>query len=385
MSRIIRYAAFALLPCACGEAGEADSAHIVIDPDQIAWESPRGDLWGVLDVVERDSLVWVLTSADPFVRGFRRGVEVAAFGRRGDGPDELRSALKLVDRGAVGEITVWDAGARLYRTFSEAGTVVAASDAGPLGTVRDDIDVVTFGDPLRVAAAAGGTVRAEYDGVVSWGAAIWSGRLALYDDDGVVGPLVDFTELPGASHEDLSARSILVPVPLWDVCPDDRIALLDPLARNLYLVGSGWETRDSVSVPWEVRPLTIEDRLAYVRAQMEAELQGQELGVEIQPMLEQAEEMTRDQFAPSTPVGVDIRCAPGRVWIQEFDGESDPLGRGRHWRTVALAGSEPTFTRVTLPGGFRPYRISDSRMLGVVTDTLGLQSVAGIRLPPALR
>lgn len=385
MSKVIRFAILALLPCACEEAEDADSGHIVIDPDQMAWESPRGDLWGVVDVLQRDSHVWVLTSADPFVRGFGEGAEVAAFGRVGDGPNELRSALKLVDRGGGGEITLWDAGARLYRTFSAAGTLVAAWDAGRLGTVRGDIGVVTFGDPLRVASATEGTVRVEYGGVVSWGPALWTGRLARFDDDGGVEPLVDFAELQGAPHEEPGGRDMLAPVPLWDVCPDDRIALLDPNARHLHLFGRDWETRDSLSVSWELGPLTREDRLAYLRGQMEAESRDQQLNVDIEPMVERAEALSRDRFAQSAPLGVDIRCARGRVWIQEFDGRSDPLGRGRHWRTVSLAGQEPMISRVTLPGGFRPYRISDSRMLGVVTDTLGLQTVAAIELPPALR
>ena len=118
-------------------------------------------------------------------------------------------------------------------------------------------------------------------------------------------------------------------MPLWDVCPDDRIALLDPMARHLYLVGASWETRDSLAVPWEVRPLTRDDRLGYLRGQMEAELQGQQAGPEVLAMWERAEAGSRDQFAPSTPLGVALRCAAGRVWIQEFDGESHSLGLGR--------------------------------------------------------
>ncbi len=380
-----RSAMLPLLLCSCDGARDAEPATIGIDPDQMAWESPRGDLWDIVDVVETDSLVWVLTTADPLVHGFRQGVEVVAFGRHGDGPNEVRSALALVDGGAVGEITLWDAAARLYRTFSATGTLVSTWDAGRLGTVRGDIDVVTFGDPLRVATATEGTVRAEYREAVNSAAAVWSGRLARFDDDGSVEHVVDFMELRGAPHEDQRAGTILSAVPLWDVCPDDRIALLDPIARHLYLVGASWETRDSLLVPWEGKPLTRDDRLAYLRGQMEAELQGRQVGSEIQPMLEQAEAGSRDQFAPTTPLGVDLRCATGRVWIQEFDGGSHPLGQGRRWRTIALAAEEPRYSRVTLPGGFRPYRISDSRMLGVVTDSLGLQRVASIQLPSALR
>ncbi|MYC99384.1 MAG: hypothetical protein F4X13_08970 [Gammaproteobacteria bacterium] len=382
---ISRSAMLPLLLCSCEGTGGAEPVTIGIDPDQMAWESPPGDLWDIADAMERDGLVWVLTSAEPLLHGFRSGVEVFAFGRHGDGPNEVRSALALVDRGAMGEITLWDGAARLYRTFSVTGPLVSTWDAGRLGTVRGDIDIVTFGDPLRVATTTEGTVRAEYREAVSSAPDLWTGRLARFDVDGGVEHVVDFMELRGAPRDDQSAGSILAPVPLWDVCPDDRIALLDPTARHVYLVGASWEIRDSLAVPWGVRPLTREDRMGYLRGQMEAELQGQQVGPEIQPMLDRAEAGSRNQFAPSTPLGVDLRCASGRVWIQEFDGESPPLGHGRLWWTITLAGQEPQYSRVILPGGFRPYRISDSRMLGVVTDTLGLQRVASIELPPALR
>lgn len=386
MRKIVsRSAILPLLLCSCDGARDADPSTIGIDTDQMAWESPAGHLWGIADVMDKDSLVWVLTSADPLVHGFRHGVEVVAFGRHGDGPNEVRSALALVDRGAVGEITLWDAAARLHRTFSAAGTLVATWDAGRLGTVRGDIDIVTFGDPLRVATTKEGTVRAEYRQAVTSASDLWTGRLVRFDFDGSVEHVVHFLDLRGAPPEDQGAGSLLAPVPLWDVCPDDRIALLDPMARHLYLVGASWETRDSLAVPWEVRPLTRDDRLGYLRGQMEAELQGQQVGPEVLAMLERAEAGSRDQFAPSTPLGVDLRCAARRVWIQEFDGGSHSLGLGHRWRTIALAGQEPVYSQVTLPMGFTPYRISDSRMLGVVTDTLGLQRVASIPLPSALR
>lgn len=374
------------LLCSCSGPHDADSANIQIDSDQLTWESPHGDLWGIVDVLARDGIVWVLTSSDPFVHGFQRGAEVVSFGRRGDGPNELRSARALVDQGGGGQITVWDAASRLHRTFSSTGSLVSTRDAGRLGSVREDIGVVTFGDALRVAATMEGTVRAEYRGAVESGGDLWTGRLARIDDEGGFEYVVDFADLRGAMHLDRGVGSVLVPVPLWDLCPDDRIALLDPIDRHLYLVGSRWEERDSVSVPWEVRPITRTERLAYLRGQMEAELQGQQVDdSEIRLMLERAEAGSRDQFATSTPLGVDIRCAEGRVWIQEFDSSAHPLGLGRRWRTIVFAGDAPVYSQVTLPPGFRPFRISESRMLGVVTDSMGLQQVASIPVPSSLR
>ena len=372
------------LVVSCGQPGSADPGTIGIDVDQLTWQS-GGDLWGIADVLERDGTVWVLSSAAPFVHGLREGAEVVTFGDQGEGPDELRSARALVATGDASQVTVWDSGSRLYRTFSGDGQLVSTREARPIGRVRGDIDVVTFGAPLRVAATPAGIVRAEFPGEVSWGNNVWTGRLVRADADGGAEAVVDLADLPGASQVDPEQRTLLGPVPVWDACPDGRIALLDPVARQLYLVASTWEERDSVPVPWEVEPITRSHRLAYLSNQIKAELQGQSMDEsEMQAMVEGVEEASRDMFAPSAPAGVDVKCSADRVWIQEFDGAAHPLGLGRRWRTIGLAGSAPTFSQVVLPAGFRPYRISESEMLGVVTDSLDLQRVAGIRLPSPL-
>ena len=372
------------LVVSCGQPGSADPGPISIDVDQLTWQS-GGDLWGIADVLERDGTVWVLSSAAPFVHGLREGAEVVTFGDQGEGPDELRSARALVATGDASQVTVWDSGSRLYRTFSGDGQLVSTREARPIGRVRGDIDVVTFGAPLRVAATAAGIVRADFPGEVSWGNNVWTGRLVRADADGGAEAVIDFADLPGASQVDPEQRTLLGPVPVWDACPDGRIALLDPVARQLYLMASTWEERDSVSGPWEVEPITRSHRLAYLSNQIKAELQGQSMDEsEMQAMVEGVEEASRDMFAPSAPAGVDVKCSADRVWIQEFDGTSHPLGLGRRWRTIDLAGSAPAFSQVVLPAGFRPYRISESEMLGVVTDSLDLQRVAGVRLPSPL-
>ena len=167
-----------LLVAGCAEGRSTDPMSISIEFDQVTWQSPEGAFWGIADVLERDGVIWVLSPVDPFVHGLRSGAEVAAFGRQGDGPGEFRSATALLPIGDAGQITIWDAASRLYRTFSHEGLPVSAREAGALGTVRGNIDVVTFGDPLRVAATAkGGTVKAEFPGAVMWGSDLWTATL----------------------------------------------------------------------------------------------------------------------------------------------------------------------------------------------------------------
>lgn len=379
--------ALTLLVAGCVDGRTTDHMSISIESDQLAWQSPDGAFWGISDVLERDGVIWVLSPVDPFVHGLRSGAEVAAFGRQGDGPGEFRSARALLPIGDVGQITVWDAASRRYRTFSAEGLPISTREAGSVGTVRGDIDVVTFGDPLRVAATAeGGTVRAEFASAVMWGNDLWTAKLVRSAAGDKVQHLVDFRDLRGASHEDLRTRSFLVPVPLWDACPDGSVVVLDPLARFLYRVESGWEQRDSLFVPWDVRPLSRSDRLSYLSGQMKAELQGRQLeSGEMEAMLARAEQGSRDQFPASAPLAVDIKCSEGRVWMQEYDGAAHPLGLGRRWRTISLTGYTAAYSEVILPAAFRLFRVSESRLLGVVTDDLDLQRIASIPLPQSLR
>ncbi len=379
--------ALTLLVAGCAEGRSSDPTLISIDSNQVTWQSPEGAFWGITDVLERDGVIWVLSPVDPFVHGLRSGAEVAAFGSQGDGPGEFRSARALLPIGDAGQITIWDAASRLYRTFSHEGLPVSAREAGALGTVRGDIDVVTFGDPLRMAATAkGGTVKAEFPGAVMWGSDLWTARLVRSEAGSKVQRLVDFGDLRGASHEDLRTRSVLVPVPLWDACPDGSVVVLDPMARFLYRIESSWEERDSLFVPWDVRPLSRSDRLNHLSGQMKAELQGQRVeSSEMEAMLARAEEGSRDQFPASAPLAVDIKCSEGRVWMQEYDGAAHPLGFGRKWRTVSLAGSTSAYSDVILPPAFQLFRVSNPHLLGVVTEDMDLQRVASIPLPQSLR
>ena len=372
-----------LVTSACRESDDTDVMAVHIGSAAMTWESPPGSFWEIRDVLRKDGTVWVLTSGEPFVHGLRNGTEIITFGSRGEGPHELRSAWAFPgDYSGAGTITVWDAQARLYRTFSNDGLQVSARAARSIGTVRMDIDVVTFGDPMRMSARKEHVVRTEYDNMVASGNDLWTGGLIRADGDGRVETVIDFGELRGASQRD-KAREMLVPVPLWDECYDGRIALLDPVARFVYMVGASWEARDSLWIPWEGKSLSRAERLGYLLHHAEAEFRGQSEAIpsEIEAMVANAEQALRDDFPSEAPVGVDIRCAPGRVWIQEFDGGAHPLGFGRSWWTVSTTGIPPIYSRVVLPVRFRPHSISGPQMLGIVTDSLGLQRVASIRLP----
>ena len=70
--------------------------------------------------------------------------------------------------------------------------------------------------------------------------------------------------------------ALLVPVPLWDGCPDGRIAVLDPIARTLFFLdpaNARPEARDAIALPWRSAALGRGVRLAYMTSRIRSGVQ----------------------------------------------------------------------------------------------------------------
>ena len=382
-------------PSCAGERTE-DVSLFEIGAQSMTLLSPAdGSLWDVKDVLEVDGVFWVLKAAPPFLHGFdASGEPVAIFGTAGEGPGELRYPRALWSGEAAGAVTVWDAGSTAALTFSADGMLLSSQRMPRLGGMRADIETVTFGNPFRLSREAGTTVLGQFESGVTHGSDLWRGKLVRVadsrpDDQGIpVGDIVvDFAaELAGAAEQPSPQAPGLVPVPLWDGCPDGRIAVLDPIAPALHLFGPGEGEAEVIQLYWEPAALRRTDKFSYLRFQIEAEARGEGAdAATIDRVTESAFAQAEDFFPTEAPAGVDLKCARGRVWIQEFDGDSHPLGYGPHWRTISLDGSAIRFARVSFPPGFQPVRVSGLKMLGVVTDSVSLQRLAQVELPPELR
>ena len=375
---------------ACGGTQTYEMQTIEYGAESIEWVSPPADgqLWGTKDVLVTDGTTWVLTSSEPFLHVFRDGARIGALGMSGPGPNEMRAPeALLVGSDTGGPVTVWDPGSERYLTYpshstSSSPTARAAARLG--GLIRSDIARATFGDPYHIATGMGYIVAASYRDGVMGGGDLWRGQLHRFAGIGDSGePWIDLVDLPGAA-EATSRDAVLGPVPLWDGCPDGRIALMDPIAGMLYLVSSDWETRDSIPLAWPTRPLRHSERIGYLVAQFRHEIGDTDITErEILAQVTSLEREARQMFSVDAPLGVDLKCGAGRVWVQEFDGTVNPLGFGLAWRTISLNGQRASI-RVTLPAGFTLHRIFGSKILGVVTDSLGLERIATISLPPAL-
>ena len=366
---------------------DTSPVEVEIAPSALTTFQEGEELWGVRDIIESGDVIWVLTAAAPFLRAYdRSGRMLADFGKSGDGPRELRNPWILSAATSSGGVVAWDLATRRRSLFDAKGNFVTSTATSiTRESVRADIRSGTFGDPFRVAEDDTGVWAASYPGGIRRGDDFWSGKIVRHAP-GDVEPtvVVDFAvNLPGATSR-VPAMG-LAPVPLWDRCADGVVAVLDPVDRSLHLYRPGGTRDRQIALPWTGRPLSHEERLGYVRAMMRNETQGtnvtdDEIERAAADMLEQA----GDHLPEATPIGIDLRCSPGRIWIQEFDGSSHPLGYGRTWMTVALDDAGPQFQRVLFPDGFTPYRLTDSVAVGVVTDSMELQRVAVVRLAAAL-
>ena len=390
MKRLLHWCAIpaVVMGSSCDRGTDLDWPVIPIGPLSLTVVSAAEDpLWEVRDVVAHDGTIWALTASAPYVHGFAASGELTSrFGISGEGPGEFRFPSAVWPGKTPGSLTVWDPGSFSALTFSGYGALLSSVHAPVLGAIRSDIASVTFGDPFRAVRVPGGLVTARYESGVNHGTDLWNGRLVrIPDDGGDPQVLIDFaTELPGAAMR--PAGSLLVPVPLWDGCPDGRIAVLDPVARTLLMLNADGGVRDAFALPWETAPLDGETRIAYMTARVRSEVEdGSASEAEIVSYATEAARTAAEMFPVEEPLGVDLKCAPNTVWIQEFDAVSHPLGQGPLWRTVNFDGETPTFSRVAFPPDFNPYRITEMLAIGVLLDAVGLQRVATVSLPLSAR
>ncbi len=382
-------------PSCAGERPEGLPLFEIGEQSMTLLSPDDGSLWDVRDALEIDGVFWVLKASPPFLHGFdANGERVATFGAAGEGPGELRFPRALWAGEAEGSVTIWDAGSTAALTFSMDGRLLSTRRMPRLGGMRADIETVTFGDPFRLFRKEGATVVGRFESGVTHGSDLWRGKLVRVADEGRDDPgilagevVVDYMEeLSGAAEGPSSPAPGLASVPLWDGCPDGRLAVLDPVALTLHLFGPGEGEAETIQLPWQPASLRRIDKFSYIRFQVAAEARGDGAdAAAIDRAAESAFAGAEDFFPAEAPAGVDLKCAPGRVWIQEFDGDSHPLGYGPYWRVVSLGGTEPRFARIAFPPGFLPERIAESRALGVLTDSVSIQRLAQVELPPQLR
>ncbi len=374
-------ACLSLLAIGCGtDAANFDTGPRIVEMSEIQVPAAGPQFVAVRDMAVGEGTVWILDNAEPFLTrvsvtdgGSRQ------FGRRGEGPGELRSpqavqtvaGLEDMDGGTGDGIWVWDIGNHRVSTFDADGTFRDSEPLDENGPIRarSDIRTVSYIDPFRVRSSGGDVLFASTPERIDRTSDV--GKSSLQRTDPSLAPGATLVQL--ADHMAAEPGQVLewVSVPLWDVC-DGTVVLWSPAAsRVVWLDMDGTEVA-SAPVELDPGPVTTQDMEAYLRwmARLELGPDFESAGIDFAAMAQASGE----QFASQRPVATDIRCeAGGAAWLRLFDTSVDPVGRGQSWLRVSGQGES---RRYTFPSQFVPMVFTADGAYGALEVPEGYQQLA---------
>jgi hypothetical protein len=368
--------------CAAGPAGK----EYVLDTGPATATVMDTLLFGVRDVsVTADGDVWVLSRHEPFIRRFRAGQLVASFGRSGEGPGEFRAPWSFVGGDRLIPPRVFDPGTRLIIRLDSAGReLTRASFRTTWGFVRSDIEDVSYGQVFRALSISDTElVSLVYLADVGTTRDLRRSALVRFRADGTpLDTVVSFRVLFGSQAEGSTPRW-LVTIPLVAACDDGTTAVYDGMAPEIRGYGRGAQPVWRLAMPARMargRGLPAADLERYVRHRVLGELlENQGDTSRLEPLVGQQLRGGRSLYASTAPPVVALLCDPqGRVWLQEFDTRDDALGKGRMWTVIGRRG---TSAMVRVPAGFTPLRFQQGTLIGIVRDSLGVETVGTVTIP----
>lgn len=316
---------------------------------------------------------WVLANAEPFVRRYdRAGLLVARHGRKGRGPtDMIRPWLFVGSPGDETPPLIWDVGRKVLISVDTLGQVsVVGSLVGALGPVRNDIETVTFGNPFQARSDGRSIVFAQYAGEIS--NTIHLARPTVFrlrSDSGTVDTIVSVRQSAEGNRPKGIAMS-LVPIPLWDLCPDSTIAFLDAGGAVVYRIGVSGDTVSTAALPAAdrmPRPFALDAVERHVRHLLVNEFLS--FGRDTATVGAEAQRIARDfraDYPEHEPAFVRLVCdTEARVWLQRFSLATNPVGYGSSWLILDGSGRSRS---VSLPPGFSPVQILAGEAIGLMED-----------------
>lgn len=372
--------------CAPGPAGSEP----VLDTGPATATVTDTLLFGIRDVaVTADGDLWVLSRHDPFVRRFTAGRLVAAFGRQGEGPGEFRTPWSFVRGDLRIPPRVVDPGGRLIIRLDTAGRELARSSFRTTwGFVRSDIEDVSYGQVFRAfSISETELVSLVYLGDVGTTRDLRRSALVRFTANGTpLDTVVSFQNLFGSQTDRSSARW-LVTIPLVAACMDGTTAVYDGIAPEIRGYGGGAQPVWRLAMPPRMargRGMPAADVERYVRHRVLGELLEYQADTStLERRVGEQLRSARSLYASIAPPIVGLLCDPqGRLWLQRFDTEDDPLGKGRIWEVLGRRGESAI---VRFPAGFTPLAFRQGAMIGIVRDTLGAETVGTVTLPPITR
>jgi hypothetical protein len=358
------------------------------EPDQLARITQVFETDGVLHDIRDIGVgptgeIWVLSGFEPFVYRYTAdGKLLHRFGAKGKGPGEIRNPWKIVLTGDPdAPVEVWDVGNRKLVTYSAAGDHIAEKRVElPPMPVRGDLRQLSYGEATKLRRLGSGYVLQNEPGGLMHPIDFVTTHLVRLDPSGAVSDtIIDFRTRFADQVRSVGSASTFVPVPLWTTCPDGRLVVLDPFQPGLLSFAPG--TRNATTEPVDLPPVPITDD--DVRRHLDHALRLELGGVEPAPgeldrAVERAFRSQRRDFGKTAPPAVDLLCdSNSEVWLEQFGTDTDPIGYGRDWTRITPGGNS---TLVRFPAGFRPRAIAGERAIGILTDSLDVQSIAVARI-----
>lgn len=372
---------------ACGALGAACSrtdlqAHGVIELSDITPFALQDTIFDIRAILVDDTAVWTLSSGAPFIHAVNAdGQIVQRFGRRGDGPGELLNPYKLFVGTSGDHLVLWDAGRRKLERLSTSGEHLGAAEVHARnGWVREDMRLVSYGEDNKMLRFGDGFVLQVEPNGLTRSNDYRGSELVMLDSAGANPiPLLQFSSLIGTPDEESAVATELVAIPLWTVCGEDTLVVFDPSLLTLHFYDVDGQLTSQRPLPLARRPLSERDIKIYVRHLLGHEMRSANAleTDELDGITDQIVRRERARFSRNAPPGVAILCdAHRRVWVNAFSMADHPLGYSREWYV-----SGETMKTVRFPSGFRPHVITDSTAFGVLTDDLGVESLARVSLP----
>lgn len=379
----------ALLVAACGAGPQDGERRVEVSSEGVHVVGTSEAIARIADLQPAaDGRVWLLNSieVDPFfVELGPDGRVEREFGRSGGGPAEFGAPVALV-RGPDGEVWTYD-------LLRHALIRISTEERLDLPLPRDSLS-----PPQLIGFTGAGIFPAPpwlkgtrrnflfarlrsgsaepFSGLAFWHADIVGLRadspapsLELYT------PVADLLGDPASRY---SRATKILPYPLWAVCGDGTVVLYDPLENELRRIAADGRNVTPVALPEERRVELTFDRLLGMAARDYREKATGQIpdSAAMAHQFEQMYSQWEGQSAKVFPEYADLQCTPdGTLWLQPFDVETGPLGRGPKWQRISQDGPRAL---VTFPEEFTPLRFEPDRIWGTLRDPLGVTSAAWI-------
>lgn len=374
-----------LLPWLSGCTDSQDGAIPQATPEvEIETLPPLEEVSAIRDLALTSSgSIWILNSAAPrILLQDRAGRLVIAFGRTGEGPEDLGFPAAIVEASDA-SVTVHDRGRNALRTFGLDGVeLVSTPREGVRTLVPSDLDQILAGSPFLASSMDGTLLLSDYPEARRPGTAhLWNRRiLRVGPEPAAVEVIADLREERDRFSDELAGASVLVPAPMWAGCPDGTVALYIPFRNEVRWMGG----QAVVSTPETLRPLGTGEVEAALRGRMTRGPQSASMSAsEVEAAIPMALEQLGPEMSSTAPAYVEMACGFGSVaWLQRFSVEHDWLGRGEEIDLVSPDGR--LLQGLRIPRGFRLLRFDGDTLLGVLRDAFDVDQPALLRVNRAL-